>query len=458
MLLAAVCLGVLSSGVKPAEDPHYVFTGPISKFAIEGSTPGLPTSGLGFSVVVSDGGKTVAPTDFDLKSPDWNSPIHVHLTNPSIQGGRLKATLEMENSSGLVLEGIRFDCDGAIESFDSKDENNKPIVKTRTQPVSIASPILLGDLPSNDHADSQSIDIGDLIFAPETRQISVNLRLSGLTYLRSVKTHEGCGAGRLSLDTKGRIYMSDREGMWRCNPDGSDGSLITKYGDYTSEVVVDPKTGEIVGGPGNGVRFTRRSVAGDDLGLIPVNEDFDHTPFYPCFAPNGDLYVRLDSVIVMYRGGKELRRAEKIGTVGLGMEGLFDVDAKGSILLPAEGSLVLISPDWKTTKRISTGPDWHLGRFMKIDAVRRDSVGNMYVAEKAWDEQQFAPRISVFDANGHFVRVFGRGDRAPASNVAEQLNPGQLLGIIDMIFGPDGTMYVSSDQIGGGQINVFRPF
>jgi hypothetical protein len=460
--LDVICLSfaILLSGndFRVPENSHYHFAGPFSQFATEGAVPGSSTSGIAFSVDLSDGGNKIASTHFELKAPEWKEAVWVDFNGAKVEGGRLKGEIKLRNSSGFVLEGLRLDCVGADETYEVKGSNGDVTSRTRNVRVDLASPLLLGDVQAKDSTDTQSLSTSELHFLPETKQVSVHFRLSGLTWLRRFVTHEGCGAGALSLDSKGRIYMSDRDGLWRCETDGSGSKLVTKFGDYTSDVVVDPTTDTLFGGPGNGTRFTQRSLADEDLSKIPTDGDFDHTPFSPTIRSNGDLYLKLDADVVVYRGGKEIKRVNKIGDATLATDGYFDVGPNGSLAFVTQGTLYVTDPELTTSKRLTFGPDWHLGRLQAVAGVRRDAAGNFYVSEYAWDSNLPEPwRISVFDKNGHFVRVFGRGDRTPVEG-QEEYKDGQLNDVHDMIFGKDGTVYISSGLRYSGTINVLKPF
>jgi hypothetical protein len=52
-MLLAMCALLASARV---DGGHYFFSGPLSSFMVESSVAGVSTSGLPFSVVLSDGG------------------------------------------------------------------------------------------------------------------------------------------------------------------------------------------------------------------------------------------------------------------------------------------------------------------------------------------------------------------------------------------------------------------
>src|SRR5579871_5343860 len=100
---------------------HFHYAGPLSKFQVEGATPGAVAGGLPFTVTVADNGATITPSSFDLKGPQWNSAAKLTLDGLKYAGGKLTATARIQNGSGSVLEGVRLDITGATEEYKAKD-------------------------------------------------------------------------------------------------------------------------------------------------------------------------------------------------------------------------------------------------------------------------------------------------------------------------------------------------
>jgi hypothetical protein len=166
LLIAVLILASCAAGFAQG---HFNFAGPLSQSLKEGATPGAVTGGLPFAVVLSAGGATIAPTQFDLSGPGWTGKAHLTLANPQFAGGHLTATVQLQNGSGSVLEGLRLDITGATEEYKAKDAQAQDLLKTRPQAVTIPSPLLLGDLQKDDAADPQALDASTIAFQPRRR-------------------------------------------------------------------------------------------------------------------------------------------------------------------------------------------------------------------------------------------------------------------------------------------------
>lgn len=438
---------------RPAADAgHYFFAGPLSSLMIEGGTPGASTSGLQFTVVVSDGG-TKINNDFELQGPMWDSPIHVHLNNASFAGSDLKGTVQFKNESGKVLEGLRLDVVGAVE----RSANGDPQGDKTEQPV-LASPILFGDIQAGDDAESEDIDVSGLSLDPNMKELDVTFRLSGLAYINSFKVAGDSNSyGCVSTDAKGRVYTTEHNtGLWRTEADGSAPQMVGKWGDNTDYAFVDPTTGDLIGHESNSHRIVVTSAGGDEKGKIPAAADFDRWPSFARTFGNGTVYVQEEDHMCIFHNGNRDKDVNQIGDVNGFGDAKFDVDPAGNVYFVNESSLYKANPDLTEAKKLAFGPDWHLGRVTKVESVRVDPAGNLYVVEAAADNWTEWPRVSVFDKDGHFVRAFGRGGKNPPDG--DNVLPGQVgKDQYDVAIGPDGRVYVSCD-VEFGKVLVFMPF
>jgi len=434
---------------------HYDFSGPMAGFMVDGGIPGASTSGIEFKLIATNGGAMLAPTEFDLTNADWKSPLHVVLSDAKIDAGHLKAHFHFKNSTGSVLEGLRLDSSGVVESY-TDTSGAAPGTKTRVEPGALPTPLLFGDLPPDAEATPVDVDLGPITFSPTATQVAIGFKLSGLTYVKAFRPEADYTGGRLSVDPKGLLCAQDSHGIWRMNPDGSMPLLAGKFGDQTDMAIVDPSNGDIVGSPSNSKRYQRYSAGGDDKGLCPTDAEFQTWPRQPRIASNGDLYLKVGDSIIVLRGDKIFKRVGGIPSVNVvDGDAYFDVAGDGTIYDPIPAGIFKIDPAGKTAKRITFGPDWHLGRVTNVQGVRLDSSGNLYVLEGTADGRTECPRVSVFDKAGHFVRVFGRAGKAPA---ARDFLPGSLgTGVTDIAFGADGTVYICCLPL-GPQISMFKPF
>src|SRR3954469_15693862 len=85
----------------------YNYQGKLVDFMPEGSTWGMPATGLPMQITISGGGSTVGPASFSLKGPKWSSSANVDLKNLVFSGGALTGNVRFKNTSGFALDGIR---------------------------------------------------------------------------------------------------------------------------------------------------------------------------------------------------------------------------------------------------------------------------------------------------------------------------------------------------------------
>src|SRR5437764_1513235 len=120
-----------------ADAGHFAFSGPLSSFMVEGGIAGSSTSGIPFTVALTDGGNKIAPSDSELKGTGWDNPIHVHLEDAKFSAGHLTGKIAFKNESGKVLEGLRLDLAGAKDNYEDHGQ-----VKVRAENASWPTPIL----------------------------------------------------------------------------------------------------------------------------------------------------------------------------------------------------------------------------------------------------------------------------------------------------------------------------
>lgn len=449
MLLAAVLNLAIATSQTAG---HYFFAGPLKSFMLEGATPGVSTSGLRFSIPIASGGSQIG-NDFELKGPSWDHSIHLHLNEAKFAAGHLTGTVHFKNESGKVLEGLRLDLDGATESYSDAGQT-----KTRAEAATLDSPLLFGDIQAGDDSDAEKLDIGGLSFGPQTKEVDVTLKLSGLAYLGEFKVGgDNFNPGELSVDSKGRVYVTDHNsGLWRTEADGSQPQLVGKWGDVTDYAFVDPSTGDLIGHESNSHRIIVNSASGEEKGKVPASEDFGRWPTLARADGRGNLYVTEEDHICVYKNGFKTKDVESVDGVSAS-DVRWDVTPDGTVYLPTQGSLYRVAPDLASAKKIAFGPDWHLGRITNVASVRVDPAGNIYVLEGAAEGFSEYPRVSVFDKDAHFVRVFGRGAKAPKESQDEIVSGGVGKNLYDAAFGADGRFYLTSD-VSFGRVLMFMPF
>jgi hypothetical protein len=435
-----------------ADAGHYYFSGPLTSFMVEGSSMGTSTTGIPFTVSITDSGSKVAG-ETTVQASQWGSPIHVHLNDAKFEGGHLRGKLAFKNESGKVLEGLRLDLTGASERYTDGGQE-----KTKSEQAAIASPILFADLQPGDEADAADVDVSGLSWDGNAKSLDVTFKLSGLTYLNEFKVGgDNFNPGQLSTDSKGRVYIVDHNsGLWRTEADGSQPQMLAKWGDGADYAFVNPTTGDLIGHESNSHRIIVYSPAGEERAKVPASEDFGKWPQWARVDGAGTLYVAEEDHLAVYKNGVKVKDIESFDGTGIGDGSRFDVSPDGAVYFSNENAIYHVPSSLSGAKKILIGPDWHLGRVTKPVSMRVDPAGNLYVLEAAANEWTEWPRISVFDKDGHFVRVLGRGGKAPLEGETV-LNGAPGKDMYDIAFGADGRVYVSCDRE-FGRVLIYSAF
>ena len=469
-VLVAILLLVLAGACWAVPPHHFHFAGPMAQFLAAGKAPGVVSGGLAFAVVLTDAGATITPNPatFTLTAPGWDGTATLTLADAKFAAGHLTATVKLTNGTTSVLEGLRLDLTGATEEYKAKDDKGNDILKTRAQPVTIASPLLLGDVAKKDDADPQPLDASTITFQPETTRITVSGVVSGLYLSSVIKTPEEGGAPcALDFDAQGRLYLLRRE-EWevlRCDAEGQNMAVFGTFPDdlvnSPGHLAVNPATGDVLATT-HGIY--RLDATGAYKGAFPPEgaAEEDKTQGFVGalrFDHNARLYCADEGTLACYVDNRRTWTLDRLGDVAFGSPILLDVDLNGNFWVGDYGAhnLFELGRRGVNGKLIATGPDWHLGAVTSPAAVRCDARGYVYVIEGASTEegQEEEERVSVFDPAGRLVRVFGHGDRLP---LADALLPGQVSSLAsDLAFGPDGRVYLANADA-TQPILVFRPF
>jgi hypothetical protein len=432
---------------------HFHFAGPMSRFLPEGGTPAPVTSGLPFAVTLTDKGATIAPASFELQGKNWGGAAKLTFEGLKFDAGHLTGTVKIKNDSGSVLEGVRLDITGATEEYKAKDAGGSEGTKTRPQAVKLDSPLLFGDVPKGDDADSAALDVSGIAFAPETTKVTVSGVLSGLYYLGAFTGNgDNCVPVSLDVDAKGRVYFADRNqsAVYRAEADGKNVTAVAKLPAEAGSIAIDPTSGDIWATFINGHKFLHYSPGGDDKeGSIEV----DKWPGHMRFDRSGNFYAATEDFLNRFKNGKPAWQTNQIGDYTFNSDPVFDIDRDGSLWIAANDTLYRLDSKGENGRRVVIGPNWYLGRLNSPKNVRVDAQGDVYVIEGK-SETEYA-RISVFDKNGRIIRAFGRGAKEP---LQEGLQPGQIAeDTYDIAFGLDGRVYVAHEDPSHA-ILMFQPF
>lgn len=440
-----------------ASKGHFHFAGPMSAYMLNGAAPGRVATGLHFTLVLTDRGATIAPNRFDLKGAKWTGSATLSFEGLKFENGELKGTVHLRNASGSVIEGVRLDITGATEEYKGLTSQGKDTLMTRPQSASLPSPLLFGDVPNGQDADSASLEVGGLVFNPETTKLSVHGALSGLYYLGGFEVIKLRAVPAMDVDSQGNLYFVDvtEHSVVRTKADGSDQVAVVKLPDQSLGVAVDRKNGDIYATAVNNAAIFRFSSGGELKGKIEAKDGLRGWTHNLRVSSDGTLYSDMSGSLVEIVNGKAGRVLSQVAGERIGAR-LFDIDADGNIWLCTSTSFFKSDIAGKNGKRIGTGPDWHLGSITTPNGCRVDATGQVYVTEG--EDRQEAGRISVFDKDGKLVRVFGRGS---STRLVGKLNPGQVFRATDIAFGPDGRVYVVHAGDPGSKsplVLMFQPF
>lgn len=435
---------------------HDSFVGPALSFMPRMSKVGKSTTGVPFDVLLTDGGKTVSTGTFQLTIPGLEKPVTVTFDGLAYSNGSLTAKAHVTDTSGSVIEGLRLDCVGATETYTAKqaDGSTKPAVKDEA--VTMDSPLLMGDLQPSDDSGNVDLAVSGITFDPSATKVDVQFKLSGLYLVKELTPNEDYNATDLSVDKNGDVYSTEKyKGVLFIDHKTFQVQPVAKFGDSTSYASVNPLTLDVVGTDPDGHFYRRYSASGDDLGKYPATGDLGHWARLVRFTASGDMYTEVEETLIQWKNGQIVRKADTWGSTTLNEYSSFDVNAAGTAVFVGDGGVFETPADWKTSRKVTFGPDWRLGRVTNVSALRYDSQGNLYIGENRSDDRNERGRISVFDASGHFVRVFGRGGLKVNSDTRL---PGQVGDTMwDIATSPDGRIYVNA-SLNDEHLFVFQTF
>lgn len=440
-------LALASLSVLQAQDArsHFHLAGPMESVLRPGVQPAPVTSGLPFAVVLTNAGASSFPSSFQLQGKGWTGSADLRLEGLRFADGQLTGKAVLRNNSGRVLEGLRLDVRGAVEEYQAKQEG-KTVFLTREQQVSLASPLLFGDLPPGQESDAIPLTVRGITFRPETERVGVHGIVSGLAFLGAAAIPD-LTVYEVDIDLHGRVYIGAGEAIIRTDADGRGAHRVVQR-EGCRGVAIDPRTSEILANCDND-RILRFAPDGKEVGRITAEANGIERPTQG---------VRIDLGGRIYNHGDDNRviqaiaRGRKLWTVPVESEALFDVDASLNLYACTRETVEMFGPEGQKLRTFAAKGDWRLGGVMRPRSVRVDRAGNVWVVEQGLGAE--APRITVFDREGRPIRAFGRGGKAP---VEDTILPGQLHRPVDLAFGVDGRVYVLQGY-DDGRLLMFQPF
>lgn len=438
----AILLGVALLGSPQAAPFNY--TGKLTDLLPEGASWGMPKTGLPVQFVLTGKGETVSAPTFSLKGTKWAANADLNFKDVAYADGSLSGGFTFKNGSGFALDGVRFDVVSATERYKGKDAKGADVELTRALPVTEESPILLGDVVKDASVEGAPFKASGLAWKPETIDITVTAKLSGLTYQRVLFPDHANSF--IDFDPKGRLILGSGEqsGIYRANLETGTLEQITSTPSYKVQIAVSPTDGTIAARWMNGHGFTFYTPGGDEKSSLDEAESDGRGggPLMPRYDGKGNLYAGFGHTISQFNGDKPAFILKGAGQFEFGEYPQFDVARDGTLYVASDHNIFKFDPGGKNGKLLIKGPNEKLGRIWDINAIRVDPAGNVWVAEPSWDK--FVARVSVFDSNGKLVWVFGRGGDRP---MEDGYYDGQVLPTCtSMVISADGRVYIACGE------------
>jgi hypothetical protein len=428
---------------------HYA--GPMSRLLAPGAKLAPVTQGLSFEIVVTKAGG-VGPDVFKLSGQRWRGSANLTFSGLKYEGGTLHGQVSFANSAGTSLQGLRLDIIGASELYRSKDKDGKEITLSRPHGLKSESPVYFGDLLDGESEGAHPIDVSGLDFKDDSIQFTLQGVLSGLRYID--KFHGPGDSAYPNMDFAaghlyGEVYGNE---LFVATPP-AEGKAFAQAEDQTTGLAVHPKTGDIYFTQVSNPNIFIVGPSGQKKGQIGESDGIDRFVQRLRFDKSGKLYACGDGGgnIFVIENGKVKKSIDQIADAGLAINN-FDVSAEGTVWV-TDGTTVRMLRASGQGAKVAGASDWHFGNLQSPFGVRVSPGGLVYVGEEEVEDKDQWDRISVFDAEGRIVRVFGRAGKNPPSS-EETMHPGQVEAPREIAFGPDGMVYVSSGQ----GILRFQPF
>jgi len=457
--LASVAWLLVGVGGLPQEHV-FSYSGPMTKLMADGATVAPVSGGLPFAITVSKDGSVPTQLKFEVGRSSWKAKAAVTFEGLTYTAGTLKGTVKVTNASGLVLEGLRLDIAGATEHYREKGADGKEVVKTRSQPVQVSSPLHFGDLQLGMTTDSLAFEVSGIKVNPETEKVDIAGGLTGLALVAVHNPVPGLTPISIDFDTAGKVYMvgSGLEALYRCDADGKNSSAVASLPQTGISVAVDRKANVVYVSVTNQHEFYKFAPSGSDAGKVVEIEGtagFEGYTGKPRFGHDNRMYVNFAEGVARIAGATPEVIVTKVGAYEFESYLSFDVTPDGAMWVGTKSTIFRVDPDGRNGKRVINGPSTMPGKVNAILALRIDKSGMLYIAEDMGSENW--PRVSVFDQQGRLVRMFGRGSQKARAE-DEEFRTGEIVpGVVDFAFDSAGRLYLVHGHLDQSLL-VFEPF
>ena len=417
--------------------------GPLTSLVGSAGRVSPVSRGISVDFEISPSG-AVAVSGDELRSGSWKGSSLLKHDSLTFANGKLSGKFAITNHAGTSIQGVRFDFVSASESYKSKTDDGTEEIKTRTQPVEIGSPSYFGDLKEGESSISIAGFVNGIKIKPETVKVTVHAVVSGLTFVKQFARPKSSlkGSG-VEVDANGDVVLGEgnHKSLWRFSEDGDFKSELGSLPNEGREVALNPSTGEFLVGIYNSHNMAR--VAADGTTSVAFNANLTEWPGTARFDSNGRLFLKVGNHISTFTDFK-LATASSTKFAGLNFRASdnFDLQGDQDVWIVASNNLVRADANLTKTQIVvkpGTGP---FGGLLPTasPAIRCSPHGEIFVAEDGI-VGKILPRVSIFDAQGRFVRAFGMAGQS--ANVKNFL-PGQFRTTPKCFaFGKNGQVYVT---------------
>lgn len=408
------------------------------------------TRGLAVDFVISPSG-SVTVAGNDLKAPSWSGSCALSEDELAFAGGNLTANIGLANHSGTSIQGVRFDFVNATETYKAKKPDGTEENRSRLQTVSFSSPCYFGDLADGESSISIPGSAKGIKLNPETVEVTVHAVVSGISFKKQFlgpkKSLKGCG---VVVDSSGDVIVGEanNQALWRFSEDGDFKGEFGKLPTYGREVALNPATGEFLVGLYNSHNEARVAPDGTTSSAFAAN--LSEWPGAARFDGKGRLFLKVGNKISTFADyALSAAGSNKIGGLNIRDYDPFDFQGDQTAWVLASNNLVKSNPSFASAVIVVKPGTGLLGEILPTQspALRCSPLGELFAAEDGISGK-YLPRISVFDAQGRFVRTFGL---AGQNANPHQYLPGQLHSTPrDFAFGKAGQVYVTQYDAGCG--------
>lgn len=284
-----------------------------------------------------------------------------------------------------------------------------------------------------------------IAFKPDTTQVVVHARLSGLTYMGGFGGSDQVQA-RLAAGPNGKLYI----GSWQTqaayvySPSTGRIDPFATLDGTVSTIACNPVNGDVYLRVWSSHEVKGFTSTGQLKETIKESDDSGAAGLYGwpnavSFSANGSLWVNFGSTYSKFVAGMPVLVVSKAGSVDL-HDGEPMEASDDFVYVGTNDSVFRFDTAGKSGGKLIPGSETKLGMVHGAYALSLDRSGNVWVVEKS--DENFLNRVSVFDRDGKFLRSFAHG--------AEQIDESSAArgylrqGIGDVAVGSDGTVYLSN--------------